>query len=830
MSRLSTMIPAFALALLSCTALQEAPTSSDATPSGDPISLEQIMADPAWIGPSPEDAFWEDDSQSIWYRRSRPGRDGGEWVHLDLSGKELGVVDEESAGSLRREGVVSRNSERLLYEREGDLWMRSRSEGVDSPLTHTSARESRPFFLADEARIAYERDGVLFVRDLTTGEERQPADLELDDAPKEDGAAKDEASPGFLEEQQRRLFETLAEAREREERSKERAKTAKNEREARATPVFHLGSDGQNPRANLSPDERFLLVRLTHKGGQSGRADVMPRYVTTSGYVETENVRSKVGTEKEAAAALFLIDLVANEQIPLDLGTLPGIHDDPLASLRASAKAWREALVAGTAPPAAPEPVATATEESAPPPPARPVSIVRVSWSDDGRRALVQARSHDNKDDWILVVDPEKRTLTTIDHLHDDAWVNGQLRGCGWLAGGLRMWFLSEASGWAHLYLHDEATGATKELTTGEWEASDVTPSRDGSWLYFVANVEHPGEHELWRVHCEDARLERITALGGRNEAWLSPDETKVLVLHSTLLELPDLYLQDDLPRAPATRLTATASELFRAQPWIVPQVLPVPSRNGRPIWSRLYLPPNQSAGSPAVLFVHGAGYLQEAHLGWSSYFREFMFHSLLAYRGYVVLDMDYRASAGYGRDWRTAIYRRMGEPELEDLEDGVNWLVTEHQVDAARVGVYGGSYGGFLTLMALFEHPTLFACGAALRPVTDWAHYSEGYTSNILNTPDVDPEAYWKSSPIEHAAGLARPLLMCHGMLDDNVFFQDTVRLTQRLIELGKQDWEVAPYPMEAHGFREPSSWLDEYRRILALFEKTLRPPEERP
>jgi dipeptidyl aminopeptidase/acylaminoacyl peptidase len=162
------------------------------------------------------------------------------------------------------------------------------------------------------------------------------------------------------------------------------------------------------------------------------------------------------------------------------------------------------------------------------------------------------------------------------------------------------------------------------------------------------------------------------------------------------------------------------------------------------------------------VVFVHGAGYLQNAHLGWSSYFREFMFHTLLTRRGYVVLDMDYRASRGYGRDWRTAIYRQMGTPELEDLQDGVAWLVDHHGVDPGRVGVYGGSYGGFMALMALFKDPDLFATGAALRPVTDWAHYNHPYTSNILNTPELDPEAYEASSPIEFAAGLEKPLLLC--------------------------------------------------------------------
>ena len=187
-------------------------------------------------------------------------------------------------------------------------------------------------------------------------------------------------------------------------------------------------------------------------------------------------------------------------------------------------------------------------------------------------------------------------------------------------------------------------------------------------------------------------------------------------------------------------------------------------------------------------------------------------------------MDMDYRASEGYGRDWRTAIYQRMGTPEVEDLADGIDWLVENKNVGRDRICTYGGSYGGFLTLMALFQFPDLFACGAALRPVTDWAHYNHGYTSAILNIPDLDPAAFERSSPIEFAEGLEKPLLIAHGMLDDNVFFQDSVRLAQRLIELKKEDWELAVYPIEPHGFREPSSWLDEYRRIYKLVEETLK------
>jgi dipeptidyl aminopeptidase/acylaminoacyl peptidase len=200
------------------------------------------------------------------------------------------------------------------------------------------------------------------------------------------------------------------------------------------------------------------------------------------------------------------------------------------------------------------------------------------------------------------------------------------------------------------------------------------------------------------------------------------------------------------------------------------------------------------------------------------------MFHHILASKGYVVLDPDYRASAGYGRDWRTAIYRWMGGNDLNDVVDGAAYLVKNQKVNASRIGVYGGSYGGFITLMALFTSPDTFAAGAALRPVTDWTHYNHGYTSNILNEPQTDSEAYRKSSPIYFAEGLKAPLLIAHGMVDTNVHFQDSVRLVQRLIELRKENWELAVFPVEDHGFIEPTSWADEYRRILKLFETNLK------
>jgi dipeptidyl aminopeptidase/acylaminoacyl peptidase len=200
------------------------------------------------------------------------------------------------------------------------------------------------------------------------------------------------------------------------------------------------------------------------------------------------------------------------------------------------------------------------------------------------------------------------------------------------------------------------------------------------------------------------------------------------------------------------------------------------------------------------------------------------MFNHILMERGFVVIDVDYRGSAGYGRDWRTAVYEHMGGKDLDDIVDAAKYVVSEYGADPKKIGLYGGSYGGFLTLMGMFTQPDVFAAGAALRPVSDWAYYNQGYTSEILNLPQSDSEAYRKSSPIYFAQGLKGALLICHGMVDTNVEFQDTVRLTQKLIELHKENWQVAMYPVENHAFVEPSSWADEYKRILKLFEENLK------
>ena len=423
-----------------------------------------------------------------------------------------------------------------------------------------------------------------------------------------------------------------------------------------------------------------------------------------------------------------------------------------------------------------------------------------------------------------MKLDPATGNLSPLDREHNDAWVGGPGMGnFGW-TDNTHFYFESEASGYAHIYLLDVTNGAKKQLTSGKWEVQTLQLSNDKKTFYFTANIEHPGITNFYRIPVAGGESVKLTSMKGMNDVTLSPDERWLAIRYSYTNKPWELYIQPNKPGAPAVQVTNSVTDEFKSYPWRDPQMITFKNRYGSDVYAHLYLPKNADAAKPAVVFVHGAGYLQNVDYGWSNYFREYMFNNMLADNGYIVLDIDYSGSAGYGRDWRTAIYRHMGGKDLTDQADGVKMLVDKYGVNPKHVGMYGGSYGGFITLMAMFTEPDIFAAGAAIRSVTDWAHYNHGYTDEILNEPFNDEKAYRLSSPIYFADGLKGNLLMLHGMVDQNVNYQDIVRLTQRLIELHKDNWELASYPVEDHGFVQPSSWTDEYKRIFKLFETTLK------
>ncbi|MEP6902783.1 MAG: alpha/beta fold hydrolase, partial [Actinomycetota bacterium] len=279
-------------------------------------------------------------------------------------------------------------------------------------------------------------------------------------------------------------------------------------------------------------------------------------------------------------------------------------------------------------------------------------------------------------------------------------------------------------------------------------------------------------------------------------------------------------------------QLTKTVPESFKQTKWNEPKFIDIPSRDGKIIKSKIYLPENFAQNRakrvfPMVIFVHGAGYLQNTINGWNNYYREFMFNELLTQKGYVVLDIDYRGSAGYGRDWRTDVYDFLGGKDYDDHLDAIDYAVKNYAVDSKKIGVYGGSYGGFMAEMLAFRTDKI-ACAAALRPVADWKNYfaaNPTYTAERLGFPEKNVEGYKRSSPIAYADALNKPLLILHGLVDDNVHAQDSMQLIEKLIRLEKTPYfEAMIYPAESHGFTRPTSWTDEYTRLFNFFEKHLK------
>ncbi|MEH8018471.1 prolyl oligopeptidase family serine peptidase [Rheinheimera muenzenbergensis] len=773
------------------------------------LTMEQIMAHPDWLGRQAESAHWAADSSQIYYQRKREGSELRDWfvrpLNADNNGEPVALSDLHKIGA--DDAVYNLNRSLQAYVFEGDIYLRDMATAKVTQLTRDNERQSAPQFLRD-GRIVYREGWSFYAQDTAGGQRTEVASLKLEEAPKAPAQPK-----GYLAQQQHKLIEFVA-LEQRNATERHQAQQQLQQQNSNLAPTaFYLGKDQHIVSASLSPKADYLLVAV-RKASKRNDKDIMTNYITGSGDIAAQPVRARVNDATPAPQRILLLNLQDGSNTELSYSSLPGYNEDVLAEVKAeNAKARGEKYKSEKV--------------------IRDIGLMNdwywsqsaMRWHNSGEQVALMLKALDNKDRWIATVDFKQKKLLPQHRLHDKAWVNYAFNDFGWLNNSNSLYFLSEESGYSHLYVKP-LTAKAKKLTSGTFEVSNPVLTQDDGYIYFQANVNHPGNYEVYRAGLASGKTEQLTKLGGSTSFTLSPDEQQLLLNFSTNLQPNELYVAEAKPDAAVRRLTDTISEQFKQLPLQAPSIVAVPSSHGKqPVFAKVYYPADYQQGEKrrAVIFNHGAGYLQNSDLGWSGYFREFFFHNLLTQQGYVVMDMDYRASKGYGRDWRTAIYRRMGTPEIEDLADGVNWLVANANVDRNRIGTYGGSYGGFMTFMALFTQPELFQAGAALRPVSDWAYYNQPYTSNILNTPAIDPIAYERSSPIYFSQGLKKPLLINAPMVDDNVFFQDVVRLVQRLIEQENINFETAIYPVEPHGFRQPSSWLDEYRRIYKLFEQNL-------
>ncbi len=748
--------------------------------------LRTIMRGPEVVGREPSQVRWSPDGEWIHFAWLPPGSPWNMALKPYRIRPRAGAIpievteaEADSLAPLLANGVTTRDGRRRYVSSDGDLWMVSLPAGTVRRLTRTAASEQVALLSADESRLFFTSGGNLHALTLADGYVEQLTDIRTGTEP--DSARRATGQRAALERDQRDLFQVIRDRAMEDSLRRERAER----REARALPTTWLGRDWRLRSATIAPTGTHALVLATLAAQPPARNTIVPNFVTASGYTEDINSRSKVG-EGVGRQRVGVLTLATGEI------------------------AWVR-------------PVADDSSESYGP-------LSEWGWNAAGTAALVQADTRDFTRRVLVRIDAEPAAATVLDSHADSAWVGGPCGGCGgWLPGSDDLWFVREADGYAHLYRMAASGGERRQLTSGRWEVlrAEVAPSRDHFRL--TTNEGSPYEQHFYTMRLDGTGRTRLTSGVGAHEVVVSPDGRWLADVHSTANHPGELFVAPARPGAAAVRLTTSPTPEWEAGHWLAPEIVEIPASDGARVPARIYRPEQLGArpNGAAVLFVHGAGYLQNVHNFWSSYFREYQFHHLLASKGYVVLDVDYRGSAGYGRDWRTAIYRHMGGRDLEDFVDASRWLTATLGIPGDRIGIYGGSYGGFITLMALFTRPQYFGAGAALRSVTDWAHYNHGYTARILNEPQGDTTAYRRSSPIFFAEGLEDPLLIAHGMIDTNVHFQDVVRLAQRLIELGKDRWEMAVYPVEDHGFERPDSWTDEYRRILELFDRWL--PEGR-
>jgi len=791
------------------------------------LKMEDIMRGYDWVGNLPDQIQWLNQSDYFFFTWNPENKPSAIQYSYNLKKKELTVSDDNVREALPPRGLVyNSDRSRFLYVSNGDLYLQEVRNGKVTRLTNTLESITNPRFSRDEKEIIYQVGLNIFKRDIQTGFVTQLTDFRQGGAngstqqqssgsqfqqggsmfrtgagasSRQDGSLSEQDR--WLRDQQLYLFEYFKIRQEQQSAQRAQARSGQSSSQARSERprTINLGDGGANG-IDICPNQRFVTYNTYERPSVSSKNTIVPNYITSSGYVESFNARSKVGSAM-SSVGLSIYDTEKRTVYSVNSSSVPGIRDVP--------EYMYEYGFEGT----------ELSED-------REVNVGGVIWSEDGRYAVVNITSHDNKDRWIMLLDPESGDLKLLDRQRDEAWIGGpgiSGRNMGFMPDNRHLWFQSEESGYSHLYTVDVVTGEKKALTSGKFEVYNPVMSLDKKWWYFSSNEVHPGERHFYRMPLNGGTRTQITSMVGSNEVSMSPDEKWLAIRYSYSNKPWEVYVMENKPGAEALQLTSSLSDEFKSYPWRDPQIVTFKAQDGAEVYARLYTPEAGVKNKAAVIFVHGAGYLQNVHKWWSQYFREYMFHNMLADLGYTVLDIDYRASSGYGRDWRTGIYRHMGGKDLSDHVDGARYLVENHGVDAERIGIYGGSYGGFITLMAMFTEPGVFAAGAGLRSVTDWAHYNHGYTANILNTPVADSIAYQRSSPINFADGLEGALLMCHGIIDDNVQFQDIIRLSQRLIELGKENWELAVYPVERHSFTEASSWVDEYKRILKLFNDNL-------
>ena len=461
--------------------------------------------------------------------------------------------------------------------------------------------------------------------------------------------------------------------------------------------------------------------------------------------------------------------------------------------------------------------------------------LARVHWFPEGNQLLVQRQSRDQKRLDLLAVPVTggsgrllfSEMSDTWVELHDDLYFLPRRKELLWA---------SQRTGHNHLYRYGYDGRLKGAVTAGDWDVigESQSPAVRGvdekrGRVYFMATLKTPLERQFYVANL-DAGSSRtpqlLTTQDGWNSVTMSQDARRYLLNYSDPTQPPQLSLHDATGRRLAWLIENRLDDQHPYAPYLDRHVAPefgtLPAADGTPLYWKIYKPAGFMPGHryPTVLFVYGGPTAQTVQRRWSS-----LAVQLFVQRGYAVFALDNRGAGGRGQAFTTALYRHLGGVEVVDQLQGIEWLKQQSFVDPARVGVFGWSYGGYMTLMLMTKSPGTFAAGVAGAPVTDWHLYDTHYTERYLGMPDENAEGYRQSSALTYAPALRDRLLVMHGMADDNVLFTHTTLLIKELVAAGRP-FDVMPYPGSKHGalsFRETG--IHGWKTILDFFDRELRP-----
>ncbi len=756
-----------------------------------PLKLNEIMKGNEFIGFQPENIRWALDGKTMLFDWNPNNEVGNSTYIYSLELKKYHKATKEELIRQFEADESQRNYQVYFFSMEGVLVEYDLKTKKDKIIYQSNSPIFNIQRITNSENVYFQQDNNIYLYDYINKGIRQITNFVKGKEPIHS------TDSTFLTNQQEDLFKYIKDKKTRKEWN-----TAQDISRFSFPSEYYIEKGDLN-NLQVSADGKFVTFRISFQPEDKGTH--VENHISKDGNTYTSQARPKVGDD-DPSNKLGIYNIEKDSVYFVNFSTLSNIRSKPIY-LSEYKNDMSNYLTD------------------------RNIIPHSVHFSKNGLYSVVDIRSYDNKDRWIANINLLNGELTELEKQHDDAWIGGpgisewnESEGVlNFLNDGETIYFQSEVTGYSHLYTLNLKSKIKQQLTSGKYEIHEVKLSKDGKIFYLTSNKLHPGNREFYSFEIASKKLYPILIQEGAHEINLSPDEKTIAVRFSSRNKPWELYIAPNIVNSQMVQITKSTTKQFDSYKWRKPEVVTFKGSDGIDVYARVYSPSDSVKNKAAVIFVHGAGYLQNAHNYWSSYYREFMFHNLLADNGFTIIDIDYRASEGYGRDYRTAIYRHMGGRDLQDQIDGKKYLVEKMGIDSNRVGIYGGSYGGFITLMSMLTKPKTFPCGAALRSVTDWAHYNHEYTSNILNYPGTDPNAYKRSSPIYFANNLEGKLLMLHGMVDDNVQFQDVVRLSQRFIELGKTNWELAVFPVEGHGFKESYSWNDEYRRIYELFYEEL-------